>query len=490
MQTANLLPPGDRPLYRWEKACVLLLLLIAVGFGALTLVRSAYQTSRKTDFGVYARAAWAVRDGGDLYRTADDNGWHYVYPPPFVLLFLPLADPPAAADRAGYLPYPVGVALWYALGVLLIGYSVHTFASVCLPDAVRWSRRWWYARLLPFDLCIGGLGFTLARGQANILLVAILAAAFAAAVRSRPIRSGAWFAAAACLKVFPGLLILFPVVRREWRASIGYAAAAVVLLFALPALVWGPAGAIRENARFLQLVVAPGLFDSSELPEEDRLLAAELHNMTAKDSQSFVATLHYWRYPDALNRPHEPDADTRRWHWLLSGAMIAVTVAVGERLRRRGGTPSDWLVFLGGLIAVMLLVVPVSHFHYYAIATPLLAGLVCRSLANRPGSAVPDPVTLAALLVWSMATGLLLLDTPFASWRTAGVAPLATVLLWGYGMWALIRRSGRAVPPSERTVVVGWRRDGRAAAAPAPRSVRVPAASRTTTPAGPAVARR
>ena len=63
MQTPNPvrpdLAPGDRPLYRWEQAAVLLLLLLVVGFGALTLVRSAYLTTRKTDYGVYARAAWA-----------------------------------------------------------------------------------------------------------------------------------------------------------------------------------------------------------------------------------------------------------------------------------------------------------------------------------------------------------------------------------------------------------------------------------------------
>ena len=48
---------------------------------------------------------------------------------------------------------------------------------------------------------------------------------------------------------------------------------------------------------------------------------------------------------------------------------------------------SVWL--LGCLIAVMLLVVPVSHFHYYAIATPFVAGLVCRSLASDPPKSGP-----------------------------------------------------------------------------------------------------
>lgn len=457
MHTPTPIPsPADRPLYCWEVVAVTLLGALVVGFGALTLVRSAYQISRKTDYGVYARAAWAVRAGGDLYRTADDNGWHYVYPPPFVLLFLPLADPPAGADRTGYLPYPAGVVIWYVVGLLLLGYALHTFAVVCLPGAVPWSRRWWYARLLPFDLCAGALGFTLARGQANILLVALLAAAFAAAMRSRPIRSGAWLAAAACLKVFPALLVLFPVARRQWRAAVGYAAAVVVLLLVLPSLVWWPAGAMRENLRFLQLVVAPGLFDSAGMTEQDKLLADELHNMTAKDSQSFVATLHYWRYPEVATRPAAPDPDTRRWHWLLGGLAILTTVAVGERLRRRNPSPADWLVFLGCLIAVMLLVVPVSHFHYYAIVTPFVAGLVCRSLAADPRGVIPDRQTLAVLLGWSLATSVPLLDFEICErMRTAGVGPVATLLLWAVGLWTLARNADS--PPEERPVVAGER---------------------------------
>jgi alpha-1,2-mannosyltransferase len=475
MNTPPLPSPADRPLYRWEKACVVVLGLLVLAFGFLTLVRSAYLTTRKTDYGVYARAAWAVREGGDLYRTADDNDWHYVYPPPFVMLFLPLADPPAGADRDGYVPYPVGVVVWYVVGLLLLGYALHTFAGVCLPDAVPWSRRWWYARLLPFDLCAAALGFTLARGQANILLVAVLAAAFAAAVRARPIRFGAWLAAAACLKVFPGLLVLFPVIRREWRAAIGYAGATVVLLLVLPSFAWGPVGAIRENVRFLQLVVAPGLFEAGELSAEDQLLAKELHNMTAKDSQSFVATLHYWRYPDVATRPNTPDADTRRWHWLLSGLTILVTVAVGERLRRRQPTPGDWLVLLGGLIAVMLLVVPVSHFHYYAIATPFVAGLVCRSLASDPRRVIPDAPTLIALIGWALATSVPLLDFKFCeAMRTGGVAPVATLGLWAFGIVTLTRRKwvvdeevrratvtstrvGRSRPSRQRAFATGLR---------------------------------
>jgi len=96
--------PADRPLYWWEALGVLFLLCAVVWFGHLTLYRSAYW-GRMTDFGVYARAGWAVATGEDPYAVADDNNWHFVYPPPAALLFVPFADPPAGHDRTGYIAY-------------------------------------------------------------------------------------------------------------------------------------------------------------------------------------------------------------------------------------------------------------------------------------------------------------------------------------------------------------------------------------------------
>jgi alpha-1,2-mannosyltransferase len=427
--------PADRPLSRFESACVVFLAIGLVWFGYHTLFRAAYCDNRMTDYGVYARAAWAVRTGADLYTTVDDNKWHYVYPPPFVLLFLPLADPPTGADRTGYISYELGVLLWYAINVGLLAVSLHWLASLTLPDARRFSRRWWYARLIPFDVCLAGLGFTLVRGQANILLVFLLAGMFRALMNRRSVSGGFWLAAAVCLKVFPALLVLYPMLRNQWRAALGFIAGLVIFLGVLPVITWGWDGAIRENTRFLKLVVAPGFIKSEQATEEEQLLARELHNLTAKDSQSIMAILHFIQYPSYLGRPDTPSAATKMWHWGLCGAMLLMTICVTIAANRRHSfTSAQWLIVLGCLIVVMLVTVPTSHMHYYAIVLPMLVGLTIHAMRDRT-RAVPAWPTLTLLIFWGVAVGLCTLDDGiFETLRHYGLAVWATVLMWVIGL--------------------------------------------------------
>ena len=104
---AALAPPK-----RWERYTLLVLLLGILLFGVLVEIRSAFLTRRMGDFGCYARGAWAVRTGADLYDVTCDNDWHYNYPPLLAILLAPLADPPRGADDAGMTPYAVSVAVW------------------------------------------------------------------------------------------------------------------------------------------------------------------------------------------------------------------------------------------------------------------------------------------------------------------------------------------------------------------------------------------
>ena len=432
--------PGSASMRWWETLSLVGLGALLVAFGYLTLLRAAYYDNRMTDYGVYARAAWALRTNHDLYTTTDDNGWHYVYPPAFAVIFIPFADPPQDAENAGYLPYEIGVVVWYVISLLLVAYSCQTFAVVVLPNARRFSRRWWYARLIPFDVCISGIGYTLSRGQANILLVAIIAAAFAAAMRGKQIRSGFWFALAVALKIFPGLLLAFPLVRREWRSGFGVVLGCVFAGM-LPAIVWGIPRAIDENIRFVERVVLPAV--GGPTPPE---LAKELHNMTAKPSQSFMAILHYMQYPTTDNRPNEPDAATKRAHWILSFILIVGTLVVGFRMPRPMPA-DDALVFLGALIIAMLLVVPMSHMHYYAIIHPAAAGIWLRSMKRSPGAVCGDPYTLAGLLCWMILTTIPLLPGELCIYfRYQGMAMWPTLGLWIWSIGILIRARRSAIP--------------------------------------------
>ena len=61
--------PGFGPMTRGQRRAWLACVLGALVLGALVEVRSAFQERRKTDLGVYLRAAWAVRTGADPYAV-------------------------------------------------------------------------------------------------------------------------------------------------------------------------------------------------------------------------------------------------------------------------------------------------------------------------------------------------------------------------------------------------------------------------------------
>ena len=438
-------PPGDRPLTRLERAGAVLLVLGSVLFGAAVVVRSAYQQSRKTDFGVYARAADAVRAGRDIYApaTCDDNGWHYCYPPPFAILMVPLADPFPWDSRASRLPFGASVALWYLLSVTLIWVSADVLARVALPDAVPGSRRWWYARTVPILACVGGAGATLSRGQVNTLAVALVVMMFANLVRNRPCRAGAWLAAAAALKVFPAFLAVYPLVRGRWRSGVGFFLGLGLLLVGLPSAVWGFEQSVRYNRVFADAVLLPGL----GLPG-DPTRGKELTEPLATASQSFRAVVQNLRNPDAALRARTPadppppaDPVANRLHWALGGLMLLVTVAVG--LRRATAAVTDQLLLFGCFCAVMVHLTPVSHPHYYFFAFPLAAGLWCHGAARRPGRAGPGRATVLALAAWGLATGLILLpDALSSAMRVFGGGVAATLGLWAFALSRLGRPVG------------------------------------------------
>lgn len=434
--TAPPASPASRPLYWWEWVNLLLLIALIVGFGFITVRRSTRPDNRMTDFGVYARAAWAVRTATDPYEVVEEHGWHYTYPPPFVLVMTPLADPPAGADRTGYLPFGTSVAVWYGLNVLLSAAAVHLLARAGLPDARPLSRRWWMVRVVPFCVCISGLGFSLGRGQANSLVLVLLAGGLLLAVRRWAWWAGVLLAAAACVKVIPGLFVLFPLVRGRWTELLGVLAGGLVFMLLVPTAVWGPQGAVDMNLTFLREVAFPGVTNEGSKSREP-----ELTGTKNTDSQAFHAIIHTLRHPDRDTRPTNSDGISKGLHYLLGLGMIATTVWAH---RRGGGGP---LLLFGSLSVIMLHLAPASHLHFYAFALPLVAAVVVADLRRHPARALPSWPVLTALSAWGVLTTLPLIETWSVAcvWRDYGGAVAVTLALWGWGVWWLA--TGREPTP-------------------------------------------
>ncbi|MFO0850174.1 MAG: hypothetical protein U0871_16690 [Gemmataceae bacterium] len=161
--------------------------------------------------------------------------------------------------------------------------------------------------------------------------------------------------------------------------------------------------------------------------------------------------LHNLQHPGPAARPAKADGRTRLAHWGVGTALTLATVWVGWR-RRVWLAPPDRLVHLGCLSAVMLLVTPTSHMHYYLYALPLAAGLWLRGLAGRPGAAFADRRTAAVLAAWGTLTAVPLLPGEAgAAMRDFGLGVAATVGLWAYGLVAINRVTSASPAPAAPT---------------------------------------
>lgn len=454
---------------RGERRWLILALCVVVAFGCYLERRTALRTAPMTDLGVFANAAWAVRTGGDIYRTTDCHGWHYQYPPLLAIAFVPLADspppplPPLAPGEArtrantpwGYptegpqffglhrenARFFIVTAVWYLVSVLCICFSAHALGcalegralSEPPPAEARARRRWWELRVLPLLVCAGSLGTDLSRGQVDIAMLAIIAGALYLAARGRELGAGLCLAIPAAVKLFPPFLLLYPFWRRRWRMAAGVALSLMLGLAVVPAVVFGPRRAVEVYQTWFEVLAKPALGTGS-----DRSRAAELTDMSATDNQSLLAAIHNWQYLDVprSNRPGQCAPAARLAVYVIGVlALVGIGCAAGWR---RNDPPRDLLILAGLLIGLALVVSPIVHNYYYLLLLPMAVALLDRHRLQRPEHRgfrlLPWP--LLAFLAMDILTRL----PAIGPWlRDIGGPVLSVVVLMTAGAHALIQ---------------------------------------------------
>jgi hypothetical protein len=436
---------------RRQRQWVIVLGVAAIVLGGMVEWRSVFLKRRMTDVGCYLRAAWAVRVGGDLYGVTDDNHWHYNYPPLLAVLLTPFADAPAGQPQPLAVPYAASVAIWYAASVVAICLAVHWLAMALSSvaglreagphvqrtrgpgsvtpateeeQAPRYGESWWALRLLPILILVPAIARTLARGQVNLFVVALLAGWIAAVVRGRRFRGGLYLAAAVCLKVIPALLVIHPLWRRDRRCLLGTATGLLLGLVVIPAAACGPRAAYDQARTYLTVTLLPGV----GIPSGDASRHRELTSINTTDSQSMMTALHNLAHPNPWFRPAVVDSWVRRTHWAAAVAMLAITL---WRFRRPDHSARTEMRFAGALMVVMTLASPVAHLHYFVFCLPLVASLWA-------GERSRGLVTVTAFFVFAHAASLLPVDL----FRSFGLTTAAALALWGT---AIVTRDRSAV---------------------------------------------
>lgn len=464
------------PLRAWrfsrrERVRLVVGLVGLVAFGANVEQRTALRRAPMTDLGVYACAAGAVCSGENFYTTAEWHGWHYNCLPTLAILFTPLAQPvpiaPAilaagVARTASNTPwgYEIAshphffglheenarffciVAVWYVIGVLLICMSAHALACALEkrrlrdppPTAPRERRRWWCLRILPLIVCAGSLGTELARGQVDVVMLAAMAFGLYLAAAGLELKAGFWLSLPGTVKLFPVLLIIYPVWRRRWRMIAGVLAGLVLALAILPAVALGPARTSELYRTWIQVMAKPAFGQGS-----DTSRAHELMGMAGTDNQSLLAFIHNWRYHNQPREKRPPQAPpVERYTADAIGALmlLGVTLAMGAR---RLDSPRHLLIIAGSLIGVALAINPVSHHYYFLLLLPLVAGLLDHGLED-PGCHTSDLKTLLVVAVFMLIDIVARLRTVGPWSRDCGLPLLSLIGIIAAGAMVLRER--------------------------------------------------
>jgi alpha-1,2-mannosyltransferase len=429
------------------------IVVVVLAFGAITEMRSAFLTHRHTDAGIYFRAAWAVQAGESLYEITDDNGWHYHYAPLLAILMVPFADPPPGEARGLFVPYPIAVAFWYALGAGALVWGVHRMAravegSTAVPAlrSAPFTRPWWMLRIVPCATCLAAIGETLGRGQPGTLVLLCVAGMIASLPRRRGGRAGLWLSAAICLKIFPVYLLLYPVVRRDWRCLAGCAVGLLIGLLVIPMATLGPARTTAAYEDFYRLVLRGAVTDAP-----DPSTVEEFYHERTGDVMSFRSVLFKTVHPDPDSRPPTLAA----WYdWAQKLLGVAVTLLMAAALRRpapRHGRAGDaggpdsvptTMLALGLMLVAVIPLVPVAQPHYYMLALVLVMGLMADEWER--GGQPRLSRRLGAVLALYATANLLPYLPGLDTLMDHGLAMYAGLALWLVGLVALWRRRGAA----------------------------------------------
>jgi alpha-1,2-mannosyltransferase len=291
------------------------------------------------DLTSYLLAARALWDGQSPYGL--DTPFPYLYP-----LFLAFAILPFAS-----LPYGAAVIGWFGASVAALGLILR-----------EWSSRNELAIAATALVTFNVIQNNLLNGQVNFFVVLCCVMAVAAATNPaeaglhavrRGTAAGVWLGAGIALKLMPVVLLMYLLVRRQFRAIATAIVVAVVLALA-PALLMigsesGTASGFSRIADVYSRYAREFLLPMITSPAADAGLAFSIASVVQRVSGVGPAL----------------------WLEVLCATVVLGAVAVLDvaRWRRRG----DDLAAAAAYLAAIILISPKSETHHLAFAIPAVA---------------------------------------------------------------------------------------------------------------------
>lgn len=310
--------------------------------------------------------------GPGLPGVMADQALPFLYPPPTLFVFAPMA----------WLPFPVarvGLLLVNHLCVLLLLWLVP--ARLCGLSARGQPLR--FSLVIALLLLFYPIAVTLEHGQINLILTVLICLMWLALRSRRESWAGLFLAGAIVLKTYPALLLLFlPLMRRN--------RAAVAALGAMAALTAVAAAVVPHQAwtDWYRVVLPSGGYFRT--PAGLFSPAAEW-NQSLNGFFSRLFTKNEWSAP-AWDNP----ALGRALAYLFAASMTALSLGAVWRVRRSEGTaPIDRAVAVA--LPLVYLVAPLSWEHHLVYVLPAAVWMLMDALARK--KFVPLAFLAASLIV-------------------------------------------------------------------------------------------
>jgi hypothetical protein len=376
------------------KAIAVLLLLLCGGFYVWENVCEQVPgiTDLPSDFSNYYRAAQAWRSGRSPYADAG-----YDYPPLIAAVVLPLA----------HVSYVRARWIWFILShlcLLAAAYGVWRLLGGGLPAAVCVACVWAFT---------GPAGENLGLGQVGPLLLLLIVIALC---RSGSVQ-GLALGTATALKLFPAMLGIALLAKRDRRALAAMTAAAALLM----ALPWSLTPGAKSPVRPDYWMGTPALLNWS-LPAS-ALRAAEWPHGSALPPNWLLG-----------NNPAELRLSRREQ--FLSVGVAVLTLALGLVWLWRKGRVSS----MPALMSLTLAAAPICWTHYQILQYPALAMLLHTGVQARRWRVLARAALFGALL-YRLPVAVLTSYYRHHGWSAASVpalyfwtsvTPLAALALFVY----------------------------------------------------------
>jgi hypothetical protein len=369
---------------------------------------------RRTDLTVFLSAAEAIKSGANIYIITNDRGWHYVYMPLLAVLLTPFTR----------LPLLLNTFLWYMLSVVALCGTVLLSARLA-QDRLKGMR----AAVMAMIFCIPPLVESLTRGQTGVMFIFLAIAILYLYTRGRVVWAGVLLAFSVVLKVSPlALLVVFFLVKREWKTLAAALLGIFFFAWALPSIVIGA----DRNWLLLKEWSYSMTHAISGAGNESRIWT-ELVNPLAHDNQSLYAVFTRWACPTETVLATHNDFWIR-WGVRIFGVLALSIIAFISRRGKSQSSPKRVMIEYSLFLILMLLVSPVSETHHYTILFALFLP-VFLYLDELPRNSVSYQCLMWASLIAGF-TQILNYVFPFDMW---GFPAIGALIFWCVSLVFLAR---------------------------------------------------